>query len=169
MVRSELEDQIRDYAIDEGILGKAVPHDNDLEFGYELNFPPNSPQPLKILILKIRERKALAMQLATQIAPQHIEGLKGLGANGVLLFFEALKKVLFLQNLLYQIDIQNGRYIISDTIYPDGLTEDRFYLAVRKIFNLSLYLNTLLVEMIEGKGSEGRTFDSTIPGNSMYT
>ena len=94
MVRSELEDQIRDYAIDEGILGKAVPHDNNLEFGYELNFPPNSPQPLKILILKIRERKALAMQLATQIAPQHIEGLKGLGANGVLLFFEALKKVL---------------------------------------------------------------------------
>lgn len=177
MVKSAFEEKIRDYAIDEGILGKSLPaEDNKLEFGYELNYPPNSPHPMKIMLIKLKDRKAVLLQLATQIAPPHIEGLKKVGTDGVFRYFEAFKKYMLVQNLLYNIDLQSSRYIISDTIYPDGFTEDRFYLTVRKLFNASLYMNTLLMEMIEGKipiDSKGgsKNLDSNLfnAGNSMFT
>ena len=148
--RSEIEEKIRDFAIQEGILGKPLPHDAKLEFGYEINYPPNSPQPVKIVALKPIDRKAVSFQIATQIAPPHVEALKKLGDNGIIRFFEMLKKFLLLQNLLYNIDVKNARYIISDIIYPDGLTEQQFLTNIRKVFNASLYLNITLNEMILG-------------------
>ena len=176
MVKSAFEEKIRDYAIGEGILGKAISSDDKLEFGYELNYPPNSPHPMKIMLIKLKDRKAVLLQLATQIAPRHMDGLKKVGSDGVFRYFEAFKKYMLVQNLLYNIDLQAARYIISDTIYPDGFTEDRFYLTVRKLFNASLYMNTLLMEMIEGKipldskssnkGYDNNTFNA---GNSMFT
>lgn len=148
--KSELEEQVTDFCIDEGILGKKIQGDAKLEFGYEVNFPPNSPQPMKIVVLKLKERKALVFQVATQIAPPHVEALKK-GGN-INNFFGIFKKYMLSQNLLYNIDAQNFRYIISDTIYPDGLNEDRFYITIRKIFNASLFINTVLMEVIQGPG-----------------
>jgi hypothetical protein len=175
MGKSELEEKIRDYCIDEGILGKSLPTDEKLEFGYEINFPPNNPHPMKILLLKMKDRKAIALQLATQVAPPHIEGLKKISPDGVGFFFNLVKKIMLQQNLLYNIDVQNARYIISETLYPDGLTEDRFYLIIRRIFNTSLYINTLLQELLESKGAilkggtKGLDDFSLGGGNSMYT
>ena len=85
-----------------------------------------------------------------------------------------LKKFLLLQNLLYNIDVKNARYIISDIIYPDGLTEQQFFTTIRKVFNASLYLNITLNEMILGKGQsqlanrDAGDFVMT-PGDSMFT
>ncbi|MHA1718341.1 MAG: hypothetical protein ACTSXK_02335, partial [Promethearchaeota archaeon] len=63
MTRSELEEKVRDFAIDEGILGKTIPVNPKLDFGYELNFPPRSPKPMKILIIKPKEGKAVSLQI----------------------------------------------------------------------------------------------------------
>lgn len=168
-----MEEKVRDYAVDEGILGKSLPADEKLEFGYELNYPPGHPHPMKILALKMKDRKALAFQLATQIAPQHIELLKKIPNDGLGLFFNIFKKQMLATNCLYNIDFQNHRYIISETIYPDGLTEDHFYRIIRKIFDASLLINTILMELIGGKLIDGKGGKiEEIPyngGSSMYT
>jgi hypothetical protein len=169
MPRSELEEKVRDYAVDEGILGKNLPHDDKIEFGYELNFPPNSPNPMKIIVLKLKDRKALAFQLATQIAPPHVEALRKGNSQSINYFFTLFKKYMLTQNLLYNIDVQNYRYIISDTIYPDGFTQQMFYTTIRKIFNASLYINMLLMDLIQGGGKEGKIGEDMGFGSSMYT
>jgi hypothetical protein len=174
MARTELEEKIVDFAVDEGILGRKIPQEkgSNLEFGYEINFPPNSPNPMKIVVLKVNDRKALALQLATQIAPPHVEALKKGGKAN--LFFTIFKRYMLTQNLLYNIDVQNFRYIISDTIYPDGLTQNYFYLIIRKIFNSSLYINMALMDVLEGTGGSGKKDSISddlnyLGGGSMYT
>jgi hypothetical protein len=172
MARSELEEQIVDYCVDEGILGKKLPKDDKLEFGYEVSFPPNSPTPMKIVVLKIKDRKAITLQLATQIAPPHVEALNKGGNQMINTYFTHFKKYMLIQNLLYNIDGKNFRFIILDTIYPDGLTQNSFYLTVRKLFNASLYVNMLLVETIQGgSGKDFKPIDDLGgPGGfSMYT
>jgi hypothetical protein len=173
MDRSEFEEKIRDYTIDEGILGKKLPSDPKLEFGYEINYPPNSPKQMKIIALKQKDRKAVAIQIATQIAPVHVDALKKKGPHELIRFFIIFKKYMLMQNLLYNIDPKNARYIISDTIYPDGLNEHNFHLILRKVFNTSMYMNMILMDLIAGNidPSKKDFGDLELPGggNMMFT
>ena len=152
---TELEKKIISYATDEGVLGKKIPSNPKIEFGYEIKFPPNNPRPLKLNLIKPKDMKAISIQVATQIAPQHIKQLQSV-PKGVEKFFLYFKKHMLLQNLLYNMDVKNGRYLISDVIYPDGLTEHLFYKTIHKIFNASAYINLMLMELIlGGKGGKG--------------
>ena len=64
---SKIEEKIREYSIDEGILGKKLPDNPKLDFSYTINFPPNNPKPMKLMILKPKARKALIIQSNIQI------------------------------------------------------------------------------------------------------
>ncbi len=148
--RSALEEKIKDFAIDEGILGKKVPENPKLEFGYELNYPPRSPKPMRIMVIKPKETKAISIQIATQIAKPHVEAIKKKDSNGLMKFFMMFKKYMLTQNLLYNLDPKNARYIILENVYPDGLTENAFYFAIRKVFNAAVLMNMTVNEMIAG-------------------
>ena len=146
----ELKQKIIDMCLDEGILGKKLPEDPKLDFALELNFPPNSPRPVKLILLKPKDKKAILIQIATQIAKVHVEALNKNDKNGLLRFFQNFKKFMLVQNLLYNIDVQNARYFISDILYLDGLTENEFYRTIRRVFNAALYTNMMLEEMCGG-------------------
>ncbi len=171
----ELKEKIMEYCLDEGILGKKAPENPKVDFAFELKFPPNSQRPMKMMLIKPKEKKAILIQIATQIAKKHVKALNKQDAQGVLKFFYHLKKYLLVQNLSYNIDAKNARYVISEVIYPDGLNEHLFYKTLRKIFNTSLYVNMMLTEMISGKrlGKEGGTGtmgeDFDFSGGSMYS
>lgn len=172
--RSEIEEKIRDFAIDEGILGKSIPENPKLEFGYEINYPPKSPKPMKIMVIKPLDTKAITIQVATQIAPQHVEAINKQDAQGIMKFFMLFKKYMLTQNLLYNLDPQNARFIILDTIYPDGLTENYFYLTIRKVFNASILMNMTINDFMTGNiPSENAIKDITTddfnPTNTMFT
>ncbi len=168
-----LKEKIMDYCLDEGILGKKVPDNPNIEFGFELNFPPNSPRPIKIMLIKPKDKKQILVQIATQVAPKQIEALNKSSPKGLMKFFYNVKKYLLYRNLSFNVDINNARYIISDIIYPDGLTEHEFYKTLRSILNSSLYINIILQETIAGKGGDVlkkdfNDFDITL-GGSMYS
>ncbi len=173
MDRSEIEEKIRDFGLDEGIIGRKMPENPNVEFAYELNFPPKSPKPMHLLTIKPKETKAIMIQAATQIAPQHVEALAKIDSKGLFKFFDFFKKYLLTQNLLYNIDGNNARYVILDSIYPDGLSEHNFYLSVRKVFNAAVFVNIMLMEMIAGNIPDTKllgSFDrSDFSGNSMFT
>ena len=171
-MRTELEEKILNIALIEGILGKKLPENPKLEFGYELNFPPKSPKPMRIMLVKPKETKAVSFQIATQIGKPHLEALQTTKRYGF--YFNVLKKYMLTQNLLYNVDIKRGRYVILDNVYPDGLTENIFYLTVRRVFNAAVFMNITLMEIIGGKiqGGKGTKDDNTdldfAQGNSMF-
>ncbi|RLI66555.1 MAG: hypothetical protein DRO88_01450 [Promethearchaeia archaeon] len=155
MGRSELEEKIRDWAIDEGILGKPLPSNPKVNFGYELNFPPNSPKPMRLMVIQPKGTKAISIQIATQIAKQHVEELHKSDPQGLMKFFVVFKRYMLMQNLLYNVDAKNARYVILENIYPDGLNENMFYQAIRKVFNANVFMNMQLVEFITRKRGGG--------------
>ncbi len=173
MPRSDIEERLRDFAIDEGVLGKKLPANPKLDFAYEIKFPPQSPKPMKLILIKPKSTKAVTLQAPTQISPQHMKAFKQQGQQGLFKFFTILKKYVLTQNLLYNISVKDARYIILDSIYPDGLTEDRFYLSVRKVFNAAVFMNLTLNEILSGiipangklKEMPETEFDS---GHSMF-
>lgn len=174
MTRTPLEEKIRDYAIDEGILGKKLPNNPRIDFAYEINFPPQSPKPMKLLVIKPKDAKPISIQAPTRIAPNHMNILKQQGDQSLLKFFTILKKYVLNQNLLYNIAVKDARYIILDNIYPDGLTEDRFYLSIRKVFNTAVFMNVTLNEIVAGSQSAQSSLnqlsnDDFGAGNTMFT
>lgn len=172
--RSALEEKIRDYAIDEGILGKKVPENPKLEFGYELNYPPRSPKPMRIMVIKPKETKAISIQIATQIAKPHVEAITKKDVNGIMKFFMMFKKYMLTQNLLYNLDPKNARYIILENIFPDGITENAFYIAIRKVFNAAVLMNMTVNEIMGGSIPKNQTIKEVgdmdfSSSNSMFT
>ncbi len=172
--KSELEETIRDFAIDEGVLGKKLPPNIKLEFGYELNYPPRTPKPMRIMVVKPIESRAISIQVATQIAPQHIEAITKNDSKGLMKFLSFFKKYMLTQNLLYNIDPKNARYIILENIYPDGLTENKFFIAIRKVFNAAVLMNMTISEMMIGLingDKDSKNFENLdfSEGNSMFT
>ena len=171
-MRSELEDTIRAMAIIEGILGKKLPENPKLDFGYELNFPPKSAKPMRIMLVKPIESKAISFQIATQIGKPHLEALNSTKRYGF--YFNLFKKYMLTQNLLYNLDIKKGRYVILDNLYPDGLTENSFYLTVRRVFNAAVFMNITLMEIIGSKiqgGKDAKTDGDDLDfsqGSSMF-
>ncbi|MCF2138697.1 MAG: DUF2299 family protein [Candidatus Lokiarchaeota archaeon] len=173
MPRSELEEKIRDWAIDEGILGKPLPPNPKVNFGYELTFPPNSPKPMRLMVIQPKATKAISIQIATQIAKPHVEEIQKSDPQGLLKFFFIFKRYMLMQNLLYNVDANNARYIILDNIYPDGLTENQFYQSIRKVFNANVYINMQLIDFISGKHGAGKNLrsdsDLDFSAGTMFT
>ena len=83
----------------------------------------------------------------------HVEAFAKMGNNMILRFYNILKKYVLTQNLLYNINVKQSRYVILENIYPDGLTEDRFYLAVRKVFNAAVFCSVTLNEILARGGA----------------
>ena len=172
MARSQLEEIIRDWCIDEGILGKPLPANPKINLGYEINFPPNSPKPMRLMVIQPKSTKAISIQIATQIAEQHVKAIQKTDAQGLLKFFIIFKKYMLMQNLLYNIDAKKARYVILDTIYPDGMNQNLFYVAIRKVFNANVFINMQIMEFIAGnigKGSLRPDQETEFTGGTMFT
>lgn len=170
-----IEEIVKDFAIDEGILGKRLPDNPKVEFAYELNFPPNSPKPMKLMLIKPKDLKSISIQAPTQISKPHVDAFNKMGKNMIFQFFNILKKYVITQNLLYNINMEKMRYVILENIYPDGLTEDRFFLAVRKVFNAAVFCNITISEILARGGAlKGKMKDISkdtdfTSGESMFT
>ena len=170
---SKLEETIRDYAIDEGILGKKLSDNPKLDFSYTINFPPNNPKPMKLMILKPKDRKAIIIQSNIQIRKEHVDAINKKDPLGLKKFFIIFQKYMLTKNMLYNIDLKKFRYSIIETIYPDGLTEQFFYTTIRAVFNTSVFMNMTLMDFIMGaipgkslKDMDNLNFSN---GDSMFT
>ena len=71
-------------------------------------------------------------------------------------FFADIQKKNFLQNVFFQIDFKNFRYIVIDRIYleKDGtVSKDFFYRIIRKVFNCVVYSITLFTNISQVKSN----------------
>lgn len=154
VVYESLEEKIIDFCLDEGILRQRLPDNDKVKWGYNIEFPPNNPKPRKISILQPAEKKFIVIQLGTQVSKEHLEILKKKDKTPqpqtLLVYFELIKRMLISRNLLFHIDMKNHRFMISDQIYEDGITQDFFYRTIRRVFNAGLLGNLMLIDIIRG-------------------
>jgi hypothetical protein len=159
---------VKDWAIEEGIMGKKIPPKEGLEFGFELKFPPGAPFQKTIALVCPKDKDFLVFQLGTQMSPEHVGVMKNTPPEKQVKFFSKMKKFFYTQNLLYNLDIPNLRWAIIDQVHFDALTKNVFFTTLRKIFNTSLYIDQILAETIlEGGGSPNES-SRTGPRSSLY-
>lgn len=151
--KNELEQKIIEYCTAEGILREKIPKNDNIEFGYNLTFPPNHPEPKRMMVLQPKGKQFIAIQIGIQISNEHVAILNK-DQNIKLLFFEILKRYLLNKDIMFNLDINQNRYLISEQIYEDGLSLDNFYRNLRRVFNASIYSNAVLLDMISGKGGK---------------
>ncbi len=159
---------VKDWAIEEGIMGKKFPAKDELEFGYELKFPPSAPFQKNIALVCPKDKDFVVFQLGTQMSPDHVTIMKNSSTEKQVKFFSKMKKFFYQQNLLYNLDIPNLRWAIIDQVHFDGLTKTVFFTTLRRVFNTSLYIDQILAEIIlEGSGTPSES-SRTGPRSSLY-
>lgn len=170
--KTDLKEKIIEFSLEEGILKEKLPENSKIEFGFNIVYPPDMEFPKKLVVFQPRGKKYISIQIGTQISPEH---LKMLDQPKKLLFFEILKRFLITQNLLFHLDINNNRFLISDKIYSDALTMDNYYKTIRKLFNATIFANTLISDIASGKniipksfGNNGTGGDSNIHGRDFF-
>lgn len=156
--RETIRSLILDYLLEEGVLRKKLPKNPQVDFGYEISYPPDpsgkNPNTKLMGIIKPKENDFIIIQIATQISKPHIDALNALPEEKKFFFFIELKKSLLLRNLMYNIDIQNYRYLISDQIYIEkniSISKNELFKSIKQVFNIALYANILLGEICSGK------------------
>ncbi|OLS16290.1 MAG: hypothetical protein RBG13Loki_0113 [Promethearchaeota archaeon CR_4] len=159
---------VKDWAIEEGIMSKKIPPKEELEFGFELKFPPSAPFQKGIALVCPKDKDFLVFQLGTQMNPEHATIMKESPPEKQVKFYSKLKKFVYQQNLLYNLDIPNLRWAIIDQLHFDGLTKNAFFTSLRKVFNTSLYIDQILAENILAGSSSPNESSRTGPRSSLY-
>ena len=145
-----LEQKIVRYCTEEGILRMKLPENEKVEFGFNVEFPPNHPMAKTMTVLQPKNKSFVVIQIGIKISPQHLASLEKFKLKG--LFFDMLKRMLLGKNLIFKLEVVQNRFMLSEQIYEEGLNMDIFYRYLREIFNTSLTTNLLLTDIIARKG-----------------
>lgn len=174
-MKPETIEKLRDFAIEEGILGRKFPENAGLDAAFELNFPPNAPAPQKLALIFPTNQNFFLIEQATQVSPIHQQAFQNLSEEDKIQFFTNLKKFFLRQNLQYNIEVEMLRWRVSEIVYEgDELTKNLFFTQIRRVFNASIYANILIDELCRPKMSgammkdPNSTLDKSTSNSSLY-
>lgn len=144
---------ISEYLLEEGLLREKV-KDPRFEFGFRFIFPKAKDASGReigrnMLVIKPNKKELIEISCATQISPIHIKALNSLKNNEKQQFYRELKKILFLQDMFFNIDMKNNRYVIIDNIFLESdnvLSKNEFFKSIRKIYSCTMHSIILLEE-----------------------
>jgi hypothetical protein len=151
----EIETTVKNYCDAEEILEEKLPQHEKFHFGFKIIYPPKHPQPKHLVVVVPKDKKFVSIELATKISSEHLDSFKKLeeqtGTPFIPLFFHILRNLLLNRGLFYTFNLKNNSYIISEHIYFDGLTMDRFYQCIRKIYYAAISAQLTINEVASGK------------------
>ena len=87
--KPNLENLIRDYLIDEGILKEKL-RSSDFDFGFVFSFPPG-PKSQNMSVIKLKNRSFIQIAIRVQLSKEHINKLNSLKDNKKFQFFTWFK------------------------------------------------------------------------------
>ena len=158
--KSKIENLIRDYLLDEGILREKVV-DSNLDFGFIFSFPPGGPKSQQMSVFKLKNRSFIIIAIRTKLSEKHAKTLTSLKNNKVFQFFHDLRKFFLIKEVYFRMDIQNYIYEIREQLFPknDGyLSKNSFYKGIQKVFYCFVFSNLMLEEYCSGKEISSKKF-----------
>ncbi|MBE6500017.1 MAG: DUF2299 domain-containing protein [Methanobrevibacter thaueri] len=132
-----LEENVKQWLSEEDFL-REVKYDENADFHFIVEFPKENIMD----VVKPKESDCIVVACATQVAPQHINLIKGsddktrkefimdlnFGLNQFLVDFE----LQVAQDILQQ-------FVITDQIFEDGLTKNELIRTLKRIFKSKLH------------------------------
>lgn len=143
-----IEEDIQNFLIDEGLFKQKI-QDENANFHFIIEYPQNNAMDL----IQPKGKDDLIIGCATEISKEQIPMIESakenvkkdflweirIGINNFLLDFE-----------LYHPNDVLEKFIISDQIFTDGLTKDRFMTVLKTIFKAKLYCIWMLDKTFSG-------------------
>ena len=150
--KSKIENLIRDYLLDEGILREKLAGSN-YDFGFTFEFP-QGPQSQKMSVFKLKNKNCIYIAIRIQFSEKHAKLFNSLKDNQRFQIFHNLRKFFLIKEVYFKIDIKNFIYEIIEQIFLDkegDISRNTFFKGIQKIFYCFLFSNLLLREYCSGK------------------
>ena len=150
--KTNLENLIRDYLLEEGILKEKVAS-SDFDFGFIISYP-QGPKSQKMTIYKLKNKNSIFITIRIQFSEKHANALSSLKDNKKFQFFNDIRKYFLIKEVYFKIDIQNFMFEIYELVYPDidgTVSKDTLFKRIQKIFYCFVFSNLLLEEYCSGK------------------
>ena len=144
-----LEDKIVRYCTEEGILRTKLPANEKIEFGFNVEYPPSHPMAKTMTVLQPKDKSFVIIQIGIKISPEHLASLEKFKLKR--LFYDMLKRMLLSSNIIFKLEMEQNRFMLSEQIYEEGLNMDVFYRYLRMVFNTSLKTNLMLTDIVARK------------------
>ncbi len=137
-----IETHIRTWLQEERIKheNKTTPDD---EFRLTLDFPPAHQRPLKIELVQPRGRKLIRLGLGVAINPKHFALMQQKDRILITRFVSEAMKAMLTQPINFGWRMQDGipnGWVIEESIYLDGLTQDRLFKSIQTIFRCARWM-----------------------------
>ena len=154
---NNLKVKIRNFISKEGVLKTEI-HEPKLEFGFSFlhpkgNAPNGKPKGRSFQINKPKKEDFLEIGVSTTISPEHVKKLVDPPEKKVKFYYN-LRKLCHLKNITFVIQLNDNRYILIKRIYlteNNKISTNLLYKAMRKLFNLDIYIILAIHEICEGK------------------
>jgi hypothetical protein len=114
----------------------------------------------------------IATSLGIQIEDVFVQALDAIEPQKKIQFYTEVRKFLLQQNLLFRFELALNRYQITDQIYLEeggGISKDRFFISIRKIYNASLYCHILMEEYCIDKIDKKYLQPSDLTDPNLYS
>jgi hypothetical protein len=149
--QKSVEDLIRKYLSEEGILKEKIPSEN-FDFGFVIAFPPG-PRSKSLSIYKPKNLNSIFITSRFKISQEKAKMFNSLKIKNKQQFLSDLKKLLLIREVLFKINLQNLIIEIHEQIYPDKegyISKNSLFKLIQKVFYCYLSSNLLLEEYIRG-------------------
>jgi len=158
----KLGDQVQKWLSDVGIFRQKVPDDNT-NFHFIINYPEEN-------VMDVIQPKGnpdlVVVGCATNVSPEHLEGMRKLSSDKKEEFIWELRYMLNAQRVDFQLQHPNNileNFLVTAEIYQDGLTKDRLISTIKQIFRAKIQCVWKIQQQF-GIGEDGKTAFS----DSMY-
>ena len=159
--KSKIENLIRDYLLEEGILRKKI-SDSKVDFGFTFSFPPG-PQSQGMSVFQPKNKNFIHIVIRVQLSKNHAKTLNSLKDNKGLQFFSDIRKYFLNKEVYFKIDTNNFIYEIIEQLLPDKegyLSRSILFKGIQKVFYCFVVSNILLGEYCLGKEISSTKFGS---------
>ena len=136
------EQNIKNWLADEGVFREKSADDN-AEFHFVIEFPKDNVMD----VVKPKGKDVLIIGCATQVSPEHVNLINNASPEikSKFLFDVSTNLNLFLVD--YELKVDQDilqQFVITDTIYEDGLSKDALFKTIKRVFKAKLHCIMLL-------------------------
>ena len=161
MNSTKIENLIKDYLLEEGILKEKIANPN-FDFGFIISYPPG-PKSQNMTVYKPKNKNSIYITIRIQFLEDHIKALNSLDDNKRFQFYNDMRKYFLSREVFFAMDLQKSIFEIYKIIYldPDGkISKDTLYKRIQRIFYCYVVSNLILEEHCFSKESPPRKLGS---------
>ncbi len=159
----DIEENVKNWLIDEGFF-REKKVDENADFHYIIEFPKDNIMD----IVKPKGKDCVIIGCATQVADEHINLMTSSTPENRKKFILDVQFGINKYFVDFELNINQDllqQFIISDSIYEDGLTKNEFIRSIKRVFKAKLHCILLIDKRF---GSISPTNNKPSNENSMF-